>query len=79
MIILDHILYIFMKIKTFLVEFVVITVIVFAVSSVIGYLYDLAVHGQGKFDWQGSVRIAISFGIILPLIDIWDRWRKTRK
>jgi len=68
-----------MKIKSFLTEFIIIATIVFAVSSVVGYLYDLIVHGAGSFDWVGSIRFAIIFGIIFPAIDAWDRYRKTRK
>jgi hypothetical protein len=68
-----------MKIKSFLFEFIVIAVIVLLVSAVIGYLYDLAVKGTGEFNWNESLRFALLFGIIFPLINAIDRWRKTGK
>ena len=66
-----------MKFRRLITEFLIITALVFPVSLLVGFIYELVIHGKGKIDWIVSLRLSVFFGIILPLINSWDRWRKT--
>ena len=68
-----------MRIKTILTEFCIIALIVFVVGSIVGFLYEWIAIGKGSFDWVSSLRLALIFGIALPLINARDRWKKTGK
>jgi hypothetical protein len=57
-----------MKIRSFLQGFLTTFALVLVVSAVVSYLYSLLVHGAGNVDWEGSVRFAFIFGIVLPAI-----------
>jgi hypothetical protein len=57
-----------MNVKGVLTGFVMVAPIVLVVSLVVSYLYGLLVHGSGVLDWESSIRLAIIFGIALPLI-----------
>ena len=56
-----------MKIKEFLIRFVIVFAVVFVVNAIVVYLWNLIMHGQGTFDWGLSFTLAIVVGIILPL------------
>jgi uncharacterized membrane protein YagU involved in acid resistance len=56
-----------MKIKEFLIRFVIVFAVVFVVNAVVVYLWNLIVHGEGAFNWGLSFTLAIVVGIILPL------------
>ena len=57
-----------MKIKQFLIRFVITFALVFVVNAIVVYLWNLIAHGQGAFDWETSFRFAIILGIVLPII-----------
>lgn len=57
-----------MKIKDVIMDFLVISVLVYLVSIVVSYLYSLIVHGFGIVDWGGSMRSAIIMGIALTYV-----------
>jgi hypothetical protein len=65
-----------MNVRNFVQGAVVTGVIALVVSALVSYLYSLLVHGTGLVDWEGSIRIAVIFGIVFPLIRELDR-RKT--
>ena len=65
-----------MKIMNFLRVFVITFVIVFIVSTIVSYLYNLIAHGAGSVDWEGSIRLSILFGIMVPGIRIIEKKQK---
>ncbi len=62
-----------MNVKEILTGFITIGPIVLVVSLIVTYLYSLLVHGSGVFDWELSIRLAIIFGIALPIVRQWDK------
>ena len=57
-----------MKIKRFLIHFVIVFAVTFVVNAIVVYLWNLIMHGQGAFDWGLSFTLAVIVGIVLPLI-----------
>jgi len=57
-----------MKIKRFLIQFVIVFTVITVVNTIVVYLWNLVAHGQGVFDWETSFRFAIILGIALPII-----------
>ena len=55
-----------MKIKEFLIRFVIVFAVTFVVNAIVVYLWNLVRHGEGAFDWQLTFTLAIIVGIILP-------------
>ncbi|MBM4161794.1 MAG: hypothetical protein FJ217_11960 [Ignavibacteria bacterium] len=53
-----------MKTKAYITSFVVVFAVSFVVSVVVSYLYALLVHGSGAADWETSLRLSITLGII---------------
>jgi hypothetical protein len=43
------------------------------VSFVVTYLYGALVHGIGMLEWESSIRLAVVFGIALPVIRQLDK------
>ena len=60
-----------MKIKKFLIHFVTTFAVVFVVNAIVVYVWNLVRYGEGTFNWQLTFTLAITVGIILPLLDIW--------
>ncbi len=60
-----------MKIKKFLIHFLIAFAITFVVNAIVVYLWNLIRHGEGAFNWEITFFFAITFGIVLPLLDIW--------
>jgi len=56
-----------MKIKEFLVNFVIVFAVVLVVAVIMTYLWNLIVHGSGAVDWNISLVFALSMGIALPV------------
>jgi hypothetical protein len=56
-----------MKVLSFIQSFLIIFALVFIVSGLVSFLYSLVVHSHGTIDWESSFRLAIIFGIALPL------------
>ena len=65
-----------MKIKEFLISFIIMFAITFVVVTIVTYLWNLIAHGAGAFDWETSFRFAIIFGIIFPSMRVLDRKKK---
>ncbi len=38
------------------------------VSATVTILYSFIVHGTGMIDWETSIRLAITLGIIIPWV-----------
>ena len=57
-----------MKIKEFLIRFVIVFAVVFVVNAIVVYLWNLIVHGEGAFNWGLSLTLAVILGIVLPII-----------
>ena len=62
-----------MNLANILRGFAVYFVLVFLVSAVVGYLYNLVAHGQGVIDWASSLRLAFTFGVVLPIVGEFER------
>ena len=57
-----------MKIKRFLINFLIVFTVALVVNVIVVYLWNLIAHGQGSFDWETPFRFAIILGIILPIL-----------
>jgi len=58
-----------MDIKKLLIGFITIFAITLVVSIGVSFLWNLAFHDISKIDWETSFRLAIIFGIIIPIIN----------
>ncbi len=56
-----------MKIKRFLIDFVIVFALAFVTNAIVVYLWNLIRHGEGAFNWVSSLTVAIVLGIILPI------------
>ena len=56
-----------MKIKRFLIDFVIVFALAFVTHTIVVYLWNLIRHGEGAFDWVFSLTLAIVLGIVLPI------------
>jgi hypothetical protein len=57
-----------MNLKEVVTGFLLVGPIVLVVSLVVSFLYSLIVHGSGLWDWELSIRLAIIFGIAIPIV-----------
>jgi hypothetical protein len=57
-----------MNIKQSLTDFVVFFAVTLVVTIVVTFLWNFLVHGSPLVDWETSFRLAIIFGIVLPLV-----------
>lgn len=57
-----------MKIKRFLIDFLIVFTVAFVVNLIVVFLWNLIAHGQGSFEWETPLRFAIILGIILPIL-----------
>lgn len=57
-----------MKIKRFLIDFLIVFTVAFVVNLIVVFLWNLIAHGQGSFEWETPFRFAIILGIILPIL-----------
>jgi len=55
-----------MKIKDFLIRFAIIFALALIVNTIVVYLWNLIVHGEGAFNWGLSLTLAIVLAIVLP-------------
>ena len=62
-----------MYFKQIVLGFLLIAPIVLIVSFVVTYLYGALVHGIGMLEWESSIRLAVVFGIALPVIRKLDK------
>jgi hypothetical protein len=56
-----------MNLKQFFIGFITIFALTLVVTGIVSFLYSLVVHGTGVFDWELAFRLAIIFGLILPI------------
>jgi hypothetical protein len=56
-----------MKFKKLASDFAINFIIVLVVSIIVTYLYSFIVHSSGVIDWETSFRLALIFGIVIPL------------
>lgn len=56
-----------MKIKKFLINFVIAFTVTFVVNAIVIYLWNLIRYGEGAFDWGLSFTLAIATGIGIGL------------
>jgi hypothetical protein len=56
-----------MSITHLIREFAITGAVALAVSAFVAYMYALTVHGAGLIDWETSVRLALTLGIVIPL------------
>ena len=62
-----------MNVKDLVTSFVIIGSIVFIVTLIVAYLYNVVVHGNGVLEWESSIRLALILGIALPIVRQLDR------
>lgn len=58
-----------MDLKKILLGFITFFSIILIVSIGVTYLWSLIFHNVATIDWETSFRLAIIFGIVLPIID----------
>ena len=56
-----------MNIKGLAVSVVTTFAVTLVVTLLVTYLWSLLMHGAGNVDWETSFRLAIIFGIVLPM------------
>ncbi|MBN2072141.1 MAG: hypothetical protein JW814_11860 [Candidatus Krumholzibacteriota bacterium] len=57
-----------MKIGQAILEFLIIFVIAFCVSSGVSFLWNLLFHGMAIVDWETSSRLGVILGVIGPYV-----------
>jgi hypothetical protein len=67
-----------MNLKNFLVSFATTFVLTLVVAVIVSFLYSLIVHGTAAADWELSFRLAIIFGLILPLTKVLENKGKKK-
>jgi len=67
-----------MKIKEFLINFIIMFTITLIVATIVTYLWNFIAHGVGAFDWETSFRFALIFGILFPSMRLLE-YKKKRK
>jgi len=63
-----------MNIRKLVVEFALVFVVAFVVTTIVTFLWNMIGHGASAVDWETSFRLAIIFGIILT----WAKSRETK-
>ncbi len=58
--------------KNILVSFLTFFVLAFITASIVGFLYNLIVHGSSVVDWGTSIRLAVILGVAFA----WSNNRK---
>lgn len=61
-----------MNIAPFLRSFLIIFVLVFVVSAITTFAYNLVAYGTGQVDWDSAFRFGLIFGISLPLVSRFE-------
>ncbi len=56
-----------MRIKTFARNFLINSSLVFVVSAVVTFFWNLLFHSDGSVDWKTSWQLAIILGIVFAL------------
>jgi hypothetical protein len=67
-----------MDFKKFVIGFITVFTITFLVTIVVTFLWSLVFHGVAVIDWETSLRTAILFGIIFPVIDSRNRMKSEK-
>lgn len=57
-----------MNARAYLEGMAVTTPIAFVVAAVVTYLYSLVVHGAASVDWETAFELALTLGVVLPLV-----------
>jgi hypothetical protein len=57
-----------MTMKHALRDFAVTGTVALGVSALVTYLYAAVAHGAGIIDWEASIRLALTLGIVMPLV-----------
>ena len=68
-----------MKIKQFILEFVVFFCITFIASIIVSFVYSYFVHGAGELDWAMAFRTALLFALVFPIIDLANARKKEKQ
>jgi len=63
-----------MNIRKLVVEFALVFVVAFVITTIVTFLWNMIGHGASAVDWETSFRLAIIFGIILT----WAKSRETK-
>ena len=63
-----------MNIRKLVVEFALVFVVAFVITTIVTFLWNMIGHGASAVDWETSFRLAIIFGIILT----WAKSRDTK-
>ncbi len=63
-----------MNIKKLVVEFALVFVVAFVITTIVTFLWNMIGHGASAVDWETSFRLSIIFGIILT----WAKSRETK-
>jgi len=65
-----------MNAKRFAIGFVTVAAITFVVAAIVSFLYSLIAHGAGTVDWEHSIRLALTLGMIVPLMRELEKKQK---
>ena len=59
--------------RSVFIAFIQILVLVFVVTCVVTYLWNLIAHGSGAIDWGTAVRLGIILGVVLTWVNTRSR------
>lgn len=57
----------------YLLEFLVVFVLALVSNAVVVYVWNLVLRGEGAFDWERAIVLAIVLGVLLPT------WRRVSR
>lgn len=55
--------------KKVLITFLTVFVLAFVSALVVGFLYNLLVHGTSVLDWENAFRLGIILGVVFAWLD----------
>jgi len=65
-----------MKFKDFVIQFIITFVVAFIASAIVIFLYNLIIHGAGRFMWSISVMLAFTVGFAIPFSTLYTSKKK---
>ncbi|MDP8313488.1 MAG: hypothetical protein RAP70_00235 [Candidatus Celaenobacter antarcticus] len=65
-----------MKFKDFIIQFIITFVVAFIASAIVIFLYNLIIHGTGRFMWSISFMLSFTVGFVIPFSTLYTSKKK---
>ncbi|MGE5400917.1 MAG: hypothetical protein ACM3S2_10965 [Ignavibacteriales bacterium] len=62
-----------MKLSELLLDVIIVFAVTLIVSLMVTYLFNVIFYNEGIIEWVTSVRLAVIFAIIIPLVQFRKR------